>query len=65
MANPKFYKVNYSYNETGSCLIIAKSKAGAEKKVQKLLENQGIEGLNNHTPRTQYREYDAFNAEQV
>jgi hypothetical protein len=59
------YKVSYSYTETGSCLIRAKSKSSAEKKLQKILENEGLEGLNNYTPNAQYREYDAFDAEQL
>jgi Tfp pilus assembly protein PilF len=65
MTNPKFYKVRYSYSETGSCLIQAKSKSSAENKLQKILENEGLEGLNNYTPKTQDREYDAFGAEQI
>lgn len=65
MTNPKFYKVRFSYSETGCCLVQAKSKSSAEKKLQKILEDEGLEGLNNYTPRTQNREYDAFGAEQV
>jgi Tfp pilus assembly protein PilF len=65
MTNPKFYKVKFSYSEIGHCLIMANSKTKAEKKLQKILENEGLEGINNYNPRTQDREYDAFDAEKI
>jgi|GEM_PF-5719685 hypothetical protein len=64
MTTEKTYKVCFTYTEGGYFHIKAKSASSAEKKLNNLLDDKGLEGVNYNLDCT-YREFDTFDAEEV
>lgn len=61
----KLFKVRFTYTESGYRLIQAETSEKAEKKLNRMLSNDGFDALYKGTYNQLDRDFDAFGAEEV